>query len=109
MTNATIVKHGIILSALVAANGFTGQYAYAYPKNPIVSVAVSSPFLTRIDTRSYRHCHNKPPNIHRVTCYTTKPGDHAAPAPRQPHRDSGAAKDKSRSYHHHARHRWLPW
>ncbi len=66
MTNATIVKHGIILSALVAANGFTGQYAYAYPKNPIVSVAVASPFLTRIDTRSYRHCHNKPPNIFRV-------------------------------------------
>lgn len=108
MTNATIVKQGIILSALVAANGFTGQYAYAYPKNPIVSVAISSPFLTRIDTRSYRHCHDRPTQAY-VYCYTTKPGDHAAKAPRQRHRDHRATKDKSPSDHHHARHGWLPW
>ncbi len=106
MMNATVVRRGVILSAVVAVNCFTGQYAYAHPKNPIVSVAVSAPSFTRIDTRSYRHCHYRPPH---VFCYTRKPGDLAPPAPPLRSRDSRATKDKSPSDHHHARHRWLPW
>ena len=102
MTNPTAVRCGIILSAAAAMSGSTGQYVYAYPADPIVSVAVSAPFLTRIDTRSYRHCHNRPTGIY-VDCYTREPGEHEAQTPRQRYWHSGGAN--ALSDHHPVRNR----
>jgi hypothetical protein len=108
MKNSTTVRGGIILSAAAAVSCLAGEYAYAYPEISIRSLAISSPSLTLVDTRSYRHCHNRPTGIY-VSCYTKEPGEHEAQAPRQRYGDSRGAIDNAESHHHHVRHRSFRW
>jgi len=69
MPNSRSKKAGALLSAAVALSVFA-QHAEAYfafsfdnRRSPI----------TRVDDRSYRHCHNLPA---RVVCYSSLSGTH---------------------------------
>lgn len=106
MTNSITKKICIILSAAAAIAAFLAQQADAFPAASTLPTEVAAPSFTRVDTRSYRHCHYRPTGVY-VDCYTREPGE--APAPRQHYRNSRAAKDKSLSHHHHVLHRGQYW
>ncbi len=106
MKNSTAVRSGIILSAAAAVGCLAGQYACAYPEISIRSLAISSPSLTLVDTRSYRHCHNRPTGIY-VSCYTKEPGETEAQAPRKRYGDSRGAIDNAPSLQGARPHRYF--
>ena len=103
----TIRRTGILLSTAAATTAFAAHYAEAYPAASWNVSAITVPSVTRIDSRSYRHCHNLPV---RVVCYKTQGGQPEAQASHQRSTqerttDSGQAVRGQ----HHAHCSGLPW
>jgi hypothetical protein len=71
------------LSATASAQAFAGGEPRLLAKT----------IVERIDTRSYRHCHNRPPKVY---CYTREPGDVESEHPQ-----------RTRTTHRHARRSWF--
>ncbi|HVT27223.1 MAG TPA: hypothetical protein VHE81_04325 [Lacipirellulaceae bacterium] len=93
-------------SAAVLLGTVFMQQVQAYPSTFGWESGTINPSLTRIDSRSYRHCHNK--GVH-VLCYTSLPG---APETKSPHQRQIERRAATKGYkfdeHRHVRHHRLP-
>jgi hypothetical protein len=99
-------KTCMFLGASIVVSAFIAQHAKAYPATSIIVGAVSTPSFTRIDNRSYRHCHNRPPHVY---CYTRKPGGHETHVRDRSTHSETEIPDHSYGWHHRHRHGGLPW
>jgi hypothetical protein len=103
MADSRAMKTGALLSAAMAVSAIIAQRAEAYPAASIEASAVTRPPITRIDDRSYRHCHNLPRG---VVCYSSLSVTHKIkdPPERKPHQRPPNEID---GRHYRAHHREL--
>jgi hypothetical protein len=102
--HALKMKTCMFLGVSIVASAFIAQHAEAYPS--ALARAVATPSFTRIDNRSYRHCHNRPPHVY---CYTRKPGGHETHVPDHAAHRKTRIPDHSYGWHRHHRDGGLPW